>query len=165
MLIRPAVQADLPAVAAIQVTSWREAYRGLLSDDYLGAPVERDLKAKWVGMDIPDDNLLLVAEDGGIIVGFIYVLGDRTPTYIDNLHVDPTRKRGGIGAALMRAAAVELDARGHKSTYLTVITDNTHAVNFYRKMGGDFGAEQTESLYGEPVQTYPVHWHSLDALL
>lgn len=165
MLIRPAAQADLPAVAAIQVTSWRVAYKGLLSDEYLGAPVERDLEAKWVGAEIPRDNICLVAEDGDIVVGFIYVLGDKSPAYIDNLHVDPTRKRSGIGAALMREAARALRDRGHDSTYLTVITDNHQAVSFYRKMGGEFGAAQDEFLYGEPVQSYPVHWHTLDALL
>ncbi|MEN8837468.1 MAG: GNAT family N-acetyltransferase, partial [Celeribacter marinus] len=74
------------------------------------------------------------------------------------------RKRAGIGAALMKAAAQTLIARGHNSAYLTVITDNAAAVDFYRKMGGAFGPKQDELLYGEPVQTYPVHWDDLREL-
>ncbi|WP_439105080.1 GNAT family N-acetyltransferase [Celeribacter marinus] len=164
MLIRDAVQSDLPAVAAIHVASWRMAYRGLLSDDYLGQPVADDLNGKWVGMDIPAEDILLVAIDDNAVTGFIYVKGGKHPAYIDNLHVDPDRKRAGIGAALMKAAARTLIARGHNSAYLTVITDNAAAVDFYRKMGGAFGPKQNELLYGEPVQTYPVHWGDLREL-
>lgn len=164
MNIRAAAPADLPAIAAIHIASWRVAYRGLLSDDYLGQPVADDLNAKWVGMDIPDEDVLLVATDDTGVAGFIYVKGGKRPAYIDNLHVDPTRKRSGIGAALMSAAAKILIERGHESAYLTVITDNEGAVNFYRKMGGAFGPKQDELLYGEPVQTYPVHWADLSIL-
>ncbi|ALI55201.1 GNAT family N-acetyltransferase [Celeribacter marinus] len=164
MLIRDAVQSDLPAVAAIHVASWRMAYRELLSDDYLGQPVADDLNGKWVGMDIPAEDILLVATDDNAVTGFIYVKGGKQPAYINNLHVDPTRKRAGIGAALMKAAAQTLIARGHNSAYLTVITDNAAAVDFYRKLGGAFGPKQDELLYGEPVQTYPVHWDDLREL-
>lgn len=164
MDIRDAAQSDLPAVAAIHVASWRVAYRGLLSDDYLGQPVADDLNGKWIGMDIPAEDILLVAIEDDTVSGFIYVKGGKHPAYIDNLHVDPARKRAGIGAALMKAAAQTLIARGHNSAYLTVITDNAAAVDFYRKMGGAFGPKQDELLYGEPVQTYPVHWDDLREL-
>ena len=164
MLIRPATRDDLGAIAAIHIGSWRAAYRGLLSDDYLGEPVARDLEAKWLPMEVPETDILLVAEDAGTVTGFIYIKGSKSPAYIDNLHVDAALKRSGIGAQLMVAGAQALVGRNHTSAYLTVITDNEPAVNFYRKMGGDFGPEQTELLYGEPVQTYPVHWPDLSTL-
>ncbi|MFT6168506.1 MAG: ribosomal protein S18 acetylase RimI-like enzyme [Celeribacter sp.] len=151
-------------IAALQIASWRGAYRGLLSDAYLGQPVEDDLRAKWVGMDVPAGDVLLVSETDGDVDGFIYVMCGKNPTYIDNLHVSPSRKRGGIGAALMRTAATRLIALGHSAVSLTVITDNTPAVAFYDKMRGMRGPVQNEKLYGEPVKTYPVTWFDLQAL-
>ena len=163
-MIRAAKSADMEAIAALQIASWRGAYRGLLSDDYLGQPVVDDLRAKWVGMDVPAGDILLVSETAGDVDGFIYVMCARDPAYIDNLHVSPARKRGGIGEALMRAAAARLIAFGHSAVSLTVITDNTPAVAFYDKMGGARGPAQNEKLYGEPVETYPVTWCDLHAL-
>ncbi|MBU2937824.1 MULTISPECIES: GNAT family N-acetyltransferase [Pacificibacter] len=163
-MIRAAIPADMESIAALQIASWRGAYQGLLSDAYLGQPVVDDLRAKWVGMDVPAGNVLLVSDTDGVVDGFIYVMCDRTPTYIDNLHVSPTRKRGGIGEALMRAAAKRLIDLGHSAVSLTVITDNHPAVAFYDKMGGMRGPAQDEKLYGEPVQTYPVTWDDLQAL-
>lgn len=165
MQVRPATRADLPAIAAIQIASWRNAYRNLLPDDYLGQPVADDLNGKWLAMIVPETDVLLVAETEGGVQGFIYVQGDRRPAYIDNLHVQPDAKRGGIGAALMRAAFTELRTRGHDAACLTVITDNAPAVAFYRKMGGQFGPQQDERLYGAPVRTYPVSWPDLSALI
>lgn len=163
-MIRDAKPTDMEAIAALQIASWRGAYQGLLSDDYLGQPVVDDLRAKWVGMDVPAGDILLVSETAGGVDGFIYVMCARDPAYIDNLHVSPARKRGGIGEALMRAAAERLIAQNRASATLTVITDNIPAVAFYDKMGGLRGPVQDEKLYGEPVQTYPVTWNDLRAL-
>jgi ribosomal protein S18 acetylase RimI-like enzyme len=154
----------MDAIAALQVQSWRAAYQGLLSDDYLGQPVVDDLRAKWVGMDVPKDDILLVHETHGTVNGFIYVMCSRTPAYIDNLHVSPDQKRSGIGKVLMQEAARRLMAQGGTSVSLTVITDNIPAVNFYDKMRGERGPAQDEKLYGEPVKTYPVTWYDLHAL-
>lgn len=163
-MIRNATPADMDAIAALHIASWRGAYVGLLSDDYLGQPVVDDLRAKWVGVDLPAGDVLLVSETDGDVDGFIYVICDRDPAYIDNLHVAPVRKRSGIGEALMRAAATRLIALGHTSAMLTVITNNAPAVAFYDKIGGIRGPAQDEKLYGEPVQTYPVTWDDLQAL-
>lgn len=163
-MIRTARSSDMETIAALQVASWRKAYRGLLSDAYLGQPVADDLRGKWVGMDVPENDILLVHEQDGDVDGFIYVICSRSPAYVDNLHVAPDRKRSGIGEALMREAAKQMIARGVESVYLTVITDNIPAVQFYAKMGGERGPAQTEQLYGEPVTTYPITWTDLSAL-
>ncbi|MEN8834067.1 MAG: GNAT family N-acetyltransferase [Pacificibacter sp.] len=163
-MIRAAKPADMEAIAALQIASWRGAYRCLLSDEYLGQPVVDDLRAKWVGMDVSAEDILLVSETDGDVDGFIYVICSRQPAYIDNLHVTPKRKRSGIGAALMRSAAQQMIDQGVESVYLTVITDNIPAVQFYEKMGGTRGPVQDEKLYGEPVTTYPITWTDLAQL-
>jgi ribosomal protein S18 acetylase RimI-like enzyme len=163
-MIRNATPTDMDAIAALQIASWRGAYRGVLSDDYLGQPVANDLRAKWIGMDVPAADILLVHETDGDVDGFIYVMCNRDPAYIDNLHVSPACKRSGIGQALMSAAAKQLIAQGQTAVMLTVISDNIPAVQFYDKMRGKRGFLQHEHLNGEPVKTYPVTWHDLHAL-
>ena len=39
---RPAAAGDAAAIAALHVESWRTAYRGLVPDEFLAGPVERD---------------------------------------------------------------------------------------------------------------------------
>ena len=55
---------------------------------------------------------------------------------IDNLHITPDRRRTGIGTALLTCAA-EADAERAtgKSTYLSVLEQNTFAQQFYRTFG------------------------------
>ncbi len=36
-MIRPATDADAAAIRAVQIQSWREAYRGIVPDSYLDA--------------------------------------------------------------------------------------------------------------------------------
>ncbi|XVX21236.1 GNAT family N-acetyltransferase [Actinomycetota bacterium] len=51
------------------------------------------------------------------------------------LHVDPTHRRQGLGAALTGAVAARARARGIRSLYLQVEADTEPAVALYRGMG------------------------------
>lgn len=164
MLIRPATHADRPALTALQLASWRSAYRGLLSDAYLAGPVEADLAQLWT-RDQAARDFRLVAERAGTGVGLVAVVEKNDTPYVDNLHVAPAAKGQGIGRALMRAAAVRLRARGDDRLWLTVIAQNHAAIAFYRRIGGEVGVPIADELFGQPIHSCAVHWHTLDAML
>ncbi|MEC3917751.1 GNAT family N-acetyltransferase [Nocardia sp. CDC160] len=138
--IRPGTDADAKAVAALHTASWRTAYAGIMPEDYLHGPLEHDHQVVWLTrltVGLAEGNLF-VAESAGDVVGFIYL----TPTpdgriLIDNLHVDPTLKRGGIGSRLLHYgfdwAATEYPGR---SVYLEVLQANKPAIAFYERHGG-----------------------------
>jgi ribosomal protein S18 acetylase RimI-like enzyme len=162
--VRPATDADRPAIAELQIASWRTTYAGLLPDDYLGQPVSDDLHANWQGLDRAEGDVLLVAEaTAGGLIGFVYVK-DKEGPYVDNLHVRPDCKGQGIGRALMKAAARALQAQGDRSVWLTVMSGNDDALAFYLALGGEAGEESDHLLYGQKVRHRPIRWNDLGLL-
>ncbi len=163
--LRAGTAEDLEAVVALQLASWRDAYRGLLPDAYLDGALADDLVAKWRGklIDSPDPRaLLLVAESpAGVLSGFFYA-AEETPgdasAYLDNLHVRPELRGQGLGEGLMRAAVPMLQARGYSGMHLLVFAENAAAVRFYQRLGGRIAARAVEDLMGHAAETYRIVW-------
>ena len=85
--------ADADAVAALHVASWRGAYRGVFTDDYLDHQAEAERREAWhARLNAPTgaDWGVVAQDDTGRVLGFAWVMPDHDPTwgdYIDNLHV------------------------------------------------------------------------------
>jgi ribosomal protein S18 acetylase RimI-like enzyme len=78
----------------------------------------------------------LVVEVDGAVAGYVAV--ERQPDgsgYIDFLGVAPAARRGGLGAALVRAGIEELRRLDSTSVHLTVRENNTAARGLYRSLG------------------------------
>lgn len=124
MKIRPANRHDLEAISSIQSNSGRDAYSGVLPDDYLAGQVRQDLKSHRNQQEILPQDVVLVADMNDGLAGFIAVWCRQSP-FLDNLHISPPKRSTGIGAALIRAAVRQLIERGHLSAYLWVFENNS----------------------------------------
>jgi ribosomal protein S18 acetylase RimI-like enzyme len=69
-VIRPAVAADVPEIAALCLHSWRQTYRGLLADDFLDGLVPEDLAVHWRKYIGSAENGLFVLQEQGAVRGF-----------------------------------------------------------------------------------------------
>jgi len=70
---------DVEAIASLHAQSWRNAYRGMLADDYLDRHVEADRLEFWRARfaNVPADRrLVLQASVDGKLMGFVCVLLD-----------------------------------------------------------------------------------------
>src|SRR5687767_15556506 len=76
-----------------------------------------------------------VAERDGRVVGYIDWYTLDTDGYVRNLVTAPDARNTGVGAALMRAAAAELRARGVALWHLNVKVGNAPAIHLYEKLG------------------------------
>ncbi len=153
--LRPMRGDDADAVAALHATSWRSAYRGMLTDQYLDHEVDADRQSVWrERLQRPDaaPAFGVVAEDaGGQMMGFAYVMPDHDPewgTLVDNLHVHPDAKGGGIGRQLMQAVARELGAEHTRPLFLWVLDANEPAKRFYARMGAEFTDQGMSTPFG-----------------
>ncbi len=132
---------DVDLVAALHVASWRSAYRGLMSDAYLDERAPADRRAHWAGRlaDVSHMQAGIIAERGGAPAGFAFLVGNADPargTLLDNLHVRPGLRGGGIGRLLLSEAARELTARGwQRRLHLWVFAENSGARRFYERHG------------------------------
>lgn len=165
MIIREAQPSDAPAIAALQIASWRSAYRGILSDAYLGGPIEAERRELWrarLSERVGPDQIIILAEEGGQLIGLACILAGYDPHWgslIDNLHVAPDRKRSGVGREILRVAATRI-APDHARVpvHLTVFEENEAARYAYESWGGTV-VERLEARQPDGGE-YPVRRYS-----
>jgi ribosomal protein S18 acetylase RimI-like enzyme len=106
---------------------WREAF----PDD---PPWNRAEVAVPAKMQVQPE-LLLVALDGGTVVGSIMAGYDGHRGWLYSVAVLTARRREGIGEALVREAERRLQALGCAKVNLQVRVTNTAVVGFYERLG------------------------------
>ncbi|MGN6033699.1 MAG: GNAT family N-acetyltransferase [Thermomicrobiales bacterium] len=171
--VRLARLGDAPAIAAIHVRTWQDAYRELLPATLLAGLDVADRTRMWERMlasHLPR-TATLVAEDGGTVVGFCSVGGARLPGAdgpetdatgeIYAIYVWPDAQGMGVGAALMTAAFETLRGDTFARAILWVLAGNAPAIAFYERMGWQAdGATKREEIGGVAIEEFR-YWRSL----
>jgi GNAT superfamily N-acetyltransferase len=165
--IRPGAPEDARAIAEVHVASWRDAYRGLLPDEYLDTLSVEEREARrlvWFADPEPGSGVL-VAEEGGRIVGFASFGPSRDDDASDGvgevpaIYVDPGAVGAGIGRELFAAATRALRDGGFRRATLWVLEANERARRFYERAGWTWdGAVSTHQFEcaNEPVVRYAI---------
>lgn len=138
--LRAATADDARLISYINATSWRSAYRWLLTEDFLS----RLSNAYWVPsvrawLSGGQQYGLIAMQDGRPVGCCIYGRG-RDAGYDDwgeivSLYVLPDQLRSGAGGALLHEALRLMEADGYDRVYLWTIEGNLIADSFYRKHG------------------------------
>ena len=112
--------------AGITVDDIRHKYKDRLSDEGLKERAER-LKS------MPAEEKFLVAKEDGVVVGVCGVVVHKDKNQLRAIYVLPEHQRKGIGGMLWKEALKYLDST--KETVIEVVTYNTKAIEFYKKLG------------------------------
>ncbi|MBA2638816.1 MAG: GNAT family N-acetyltransferase [Nocardioidaceae bacterium] len=134
--VRTAWSADASAIAAVQVTAWRDSYAALLPSDVLDQLDPEPFAARWSSaLDKPGDarNRVLVALERNTVRGFAVTSPSPDPDAdpvtdgeIAELMVDPAVRGAGHGSRLLQACADTLRAdRFERATTWVISTDDT----------------------------------------
>ena len=128
MIVRPASEADFPAWAAMRRRLWPDADAD-------------ELESELAGLD--PASLNLVAEEDGRLIGFaeasVRSVAEGGPAgpaaYLEGIWVEPERRRGGVGRAML--AAVEGWARRQGLAWLgsDALLDNELSHRWHRGAG------------------------------
>lgn len=139
-VVRPADPSDAPALAALHLDVWEDAYTGLMPqrilDERRGRPLEEHV-ARWERNLANQIARTWVAEDAGGLVGFASS-GPGRDADLDGvlelmaLYVRARVYGAGVGHSLFRAAI------GDAPAYLWVLEGNERAIGFYERQGFDF---------------------------
>lgn len=150
--IRPATVEDAGQIAQVHLASWREAYAGAVSEDYL-AGLDVESRAERWRRTLADDpsTQVWVAQDEGRIIGFA-ALGpsrdedaDRTTMEIYSIYLEPSAWGHGVARDLMRTVLAEVP--GGAAVTLWVLSTNERARHFYRRNGfSPDGVERVEEI-------------------
>lgn len=101
-------------------------------------------------------NLLIVAEEGAQIVGFVWahwldrIRSERKQLFIYEIEVAADRRRRGIGTALMHFAIATARAAG-ADTFLVTNHTNAAAVGLYHSLGGNTRGSGDDLLFVFPA--------------
>ena len=133
---------DYTGISKLHAESWRQSYRGILSDDFLDNKVYQTLEATWLHrLKSPSENqYTTIAIKNDISVGFACIFLNDNPIYgalLDNLHVSLESQQKGIGKMLVKNCAENIcnNSDNHKM-YLWVYESNDKARNVYTRLGG-----------------------------
>jgi ribosomal protein S18 acetylase RimI-like enzyme len=140
--LRRATPADAAALAAVEVASWRAAYRGMMPDAFLDALSEAEKTAHWRENLLKHGQLgrkrVVVALVDERIIGFVRVGAEHEDSeagLVYLLYVLPEYWRRGVGRRLISAALDELRDLGLSYAMLWVLRDNQRARRFYEMQG------------------------------
>jgi GNAT superfamily N-acetyltransferase len=170
MQILEATAADAATVASLHAESWRTAYRGILTDNFLDQHAHGERLALWAARFAAQSRhedrpkmFVLLAEENAIALGFASIFVEADPTYgslLDNLHVSPKITRTGIGRQLLSECARQLlNRRSRAGLYLWVIDRNRNAQKFYEKAGATYsGSEEHDMPDGSRVVALRCYW-------
>jgi len=163
--VRPARLEDAPAIAGIHVRTWQHAYRELLPASLLAGLDVADRTRMWEGMLASPQprTAALVAEAGGVVVGFCSAGGARLPGADDReadstgevyaIYVLPDAQGMGAGRALLEAADDAMREQGFTRAILWVLAGNAPAIAFYERMGWQAdGATKQEEIGGVAIE-------------
>jgi GNAT superfamily N-acetyltransferase len=172
IIIRKAKREDAAEIANVHTNSWREAYIGLIPQDYLN---DRPLHFKnryelWKRLTIDETQTTFVAQskDHGV-VGFVSGATARDKdlsNYTEVYCLYLLKKYHGkkIGLHLLKSFFEEQLKRGFKKNYLWVLANNP-TISFYEKVGGKFsGKTKSDEIAGSKVTELCYVWENIDAL-
>jgi ribosomal protein S18 acetylase RimI-like enzyme len=155
--IRLATMADVPAIAAVHLASWRAAYSDITPVGFMDTVTIESRIVRWEGAftgpaSHTTETIIAVGDDG--VLGICSFGPRRDPESHDageiySLHVAPASWRRGYGRMLLDDALARLAARGFESAVLWVLSDNCNARAFYEAQGWSLtGEDQREARSG-----------------
>ena len=142
LTLRPAREADGPAIGAIKVETWRRAYSGLLSPALLAGLDVAQESAEWgaYARQTPEGHRLIVACSGDEVIGY----GRSEPCPDDDargagevggLYVRPADQGRGAGRAMLTWLVDDLLARGLDPVVIWYFAGNDPAAALYAAAG------------------------------
>ncbi len=161
VVVREADPLDVGAIAQVQVSSWRAAYRGVVPDAFLDN-MDVDARAeRWrEGItDRPGGQITYLAQLDEVAAGFGAVGACRDPgaTGVGELYaiyVSPEYWRRGIGRALHTACLDALRGQGYDEARLWVLEANPQARAFYERF--DWRSDGTTESHAFGEEQLPI---------
>lgn len=160
--IRRAVYADAPRLAEIHIMGWRNAYRGIVKDDYLFGRmrVEKGITRFRTTLAEGTEEIY-VADSGGMIYAFM-TIGDsrdadrgRDSFELWGIYADPFLMRSGAGSALLDFCEAEAAKREKREVLIWCFEKNPVGRAFYEKHGYlPEGKSQVIEFFGEAELRY-----------
>ena len=161
--VRPARPDDAPAIARVQGTTWRTAYRQVLPAAVLDAWDDAAVTRSWqaaVTSPPSSGHRVLVAREQDTVVGFAAVAGAEDAVEVTTLLVEPRWGRRGHGSRLLAAVTDLAAADGHRRLLTWLPETDRASASFYESAGWEpDGWARTLDTGDTPLRE--LRWHTV----
>ena len=170
--IRKAVVSDVPDIVAINIKTWKIAYKGIVPQAHLDSLSIYDKLPRWtkrINNLKENKNEIFVAEisniNGKELVGFS--LGG--PSHFEDFKIDgdlhaiyvlPKYWKQGIGTLLFNSIIKSFLNMKFKTMIIWALKENS-ACKFYKKMGGIPKFHKTLTYGGKELGALGFYWDNL----
>lgn len=139
--IRKARPGDLTAISALNKMLFE--YETIFNDEYNLQWTYSDSGQKYFKKRLESNSsIIFVAEVKATIVGYILAYINSYPfrsvnpiAEIENMFISEDYRKHGIGRKLMQEVKKVAKEKGVKRIKVVAVTQNTHAINFYKMCG------------------------------
>lgn len=165
-LVRKANNNDAGEIALVQVSSWQSTYKGMMDDDFLSQISVSQATKRWSKI-LDQEMLTYVLELDHQIVGYIsgglqrYERFESYQGELQSIYTYQHVQGQGGGRKLFNAFVEGLKASGIHSMSVIAFSQNTPALKFYEKMGGQFIGTETITIENQDVEESVYGWDSL----
>ena len=138
LVVRTALVVDAPSIAAIGSVAFPAVHNAVVGAEFAAAVVEQTYSLEALTACIErctaaDDAEFLVAERDGEVIGYLHYDSEGAEPELHRIYVDPDKKRGGVGRALMQDLHARLKPGAQ---YILLVAEaNTDAQAFYERHG------------------------------
>lgn len=168
MLVRNLTLADAAVIARIHVQTWHETYPGMMPPEMLARMTFEAMLPIWekeLGEPKPGLHFLGAVSAEGDLLGWGMV-GPARESGLKGLelwalNVPQIAQKKGVGRAILSEAIRRVLNTGETAMHLWVVDQNTNAIDFYKRLGGQ--PTQHEKL-GRGVREVAMIWDPLAPL-
>jgi len=164
--IREANINDVEGIAHAHLLSWRETYRGIITESYLSNLSVEQRKKNWIWtfnhLNM-NESICIAEEMDGRIVGFSNSGKNRSTEYdydgeLYAIYLLKEYQNKGIGRMLFEASVERLRSSGYKRMMLWVLKDNL-TLGFYQRFGGTVIGEKGVTIGEQELVELAVGWN------
>ncbi len=167
IVIRQALPGDAPAMARINVATWRDSYGQFLPQQLMEelsyAQKRAEIEDFFARREENQAMAFVAVNQSEEIIAFIMAGKNRSgdPGYmgeIYNLHVEPAFQSQGIGRCLVTRVSEVFRQRGWPTMMVWALAENPSR-RFYEKLGGRIIARAVDEYRGFAAPVIAYGWH------
>lgn len=134
IVIAPATEADIAGIQLTAAESWRAAYAGIFTPDFIEAFIGRAYSTESLRRVVHStQSIFVVARDEGMVVGFSHAGIAPRNAELYRIYLRPAYWGSGIGERMLAATEEWLRAEGHSGYGCFVHARNTVGRKFYER--------------------------------
>ncbi len=145
-------------IAKVHIDTWKNAYKGIISDEYLQSlSVKQRVQKYKFRKNLAEGQQFFALKLKREIIGLLFLIvnagGDgKNKGEISAIYLSPAHWDKGYGSQMMEYAVDYFAKQNCDEIFIWVLEQNMRAINFYKKFGFTFDGNQKTIVLGKKLK-------------